>query len=97
MENIRKSSLLRGISYVLIPIIVFVLILCVVNEVLIRQYGNIGNKEEYLKTDQFAEGYYISVISNVSDIREIEYENSSGIEIYNTTRNYYKKIRIQDL
>ena len=97
MENIRKSSLLRGISYVLIPIIVFVLILCVVNEVLIRQYGNIGNKEEYLKTDQFAEGYYISVISNVSDIREIEYENSSGIEIYNTTRNYYKKIEDQNI
>ena len=97
MENIRKSSLLRGISYILIPIIVFILVLCVVNEVLVRQYGNIGNKEEYLKTDQFAEEYYISVISNVSDIKEIEYENSNGIEIYNATRNYYKKIENQNI
>ena len=97
MENIRKSSLLRGISYILIPIIVFILVLCVVNEVLVRQYGNIGNKEEYLKTDQFAEEYYISVISNVSDIKEIEYENSNGIEIYKATRNYYKKIENQNI
>ena len=75
MERIRNSSLLRGICYILIPITVFILLMSIANEVLISEYGELGNNEELIKTSTITNNQEFILMQKICNLFK-NHENS---------------------
>ena len=53
MQNIRESILLKFLSYILIPVMIFILSISFVNVLITSQYGEMKEPEEYIETEEF--------------------------------------------
>ena len=71
MERLKKSSWLRGICYILIPIIVLIILICIANEKFKNEYGEFKNKTDFAQTEYISREYYLDIISKIKDIEEM--------------------------
>ena len=87
MEKAQKSSLLRGICYILIPILVLMMLISVADEILKSDYGEFKTKKEFAQTEYFSRQYFQTIISDLRYIENLKEENN---------QLYSKYIQIQD-
>ena len=87
MEKAQKSSLLRGICYILIPILVLMMLISVADEILKSEYGEFKTKKEFAQTEYFSRQYFQTIISDLRYIENLKEENN---------QLYSKYIQIQD-
>ena len=95
MERLKKSSWLRGICYILIPIIVLIILICIANEKFKDEYGEFKNKTDFAQTEYISREYYLDIISKIKDIEEIKKEEKSTNQ-YSYQRLQNKYIEIKD-
>lgn len=69
MEKLKKSSFLKILCYILIPIISLSLFFSITFISLKDEYGTLNN-EEYVKTEDFSREYLSSIIYNVNLIKQ---------------------------
>ena len=83
MEKAQKSSLLRGICYILIPILVLMMLISVADEILKSEYGEFKTKIEGYRFE-FEDENYIKIYSS-SGCFQIYDLNGNNIvyEVYN--------------
>lgn len=74
MKKLRQSTLMKILCYLLIPIVAGILILSIGNVVIVSEYGQIGDKNQYLETENFGENYLYSIISKIRYIKNIKPE-----------------------
>ena len=74
MEKAQKSSLLRGICYILIPILVLMMLISVADEILKSEYGEFKTKKEFAQTEYFSRQYFQTIIS---DLRYMTLQSST--------------------
>lgn len=86
MKKLRQSTLMKILCYLLIPIVAGILILSIGNVVIVSEYGQIGDKNQYLETENFGENYIYSIIS------KIRYIKNTKPEIY----QYSEYTKIED-
>ena len=86
MQKLRQSTLMKILCYLLIPIVAGILILSIANVVIVSEYGQIGDKNQYLETENFGENYLYSIIS------KIRYIKNTKTEIY----RYSEYTKIED-
>lgn len=86
MNKLRQSTLMKILCYLLIPIVAGILILSIGNVVIVSEYGQIGDKNQYLETENFGENYIYSIIS------KIRYIKNTKPEIY----QYSEYTKIED-
>ena len=86
MQKLRQSTLMKILCYLLIPIVTGILILSIANVVIVSEYGQIGDKNQYLETENFGENYLYSIIS------KIRYIKNTKTEIY----RYSEYTKIED-
>ena len=65
MEKLRKSSFLRGICYIMIPILVAMLMLSIFHMTFLVDFGNKEEEVEYVQTENFANSYLNFLIYKV--------------------------------
>ena len=87
MEKAQKSSLLRGICYILIPILVLMMLISVADEILKSEYGEFKTKKEFAQTEYFSRKYFQTIISDLRYIENLKEENN---------QLYSKYIQLQD-
>ena len=58
MEKAQKSSLLRGICYILIPILVLMMLISVADEILKSEYGEFKTKKNLHKQSIFRDNIF---------------------------------------
>ncbi len=99
MEKIRNSSILRGICYILIPILVFIILMSFISEIISSEYGELESEKKFVQTEYFADRYFLGIISNLKDINNLEKLKENEDEYiedeenrYSITRNRYVKI-----
>ncbi len=63
MQKLRQSTLMKILCYLLIPVIAGILILSISNLIIVSEYGQLEDKNQYLETDNFGENYLYSIIS----------------------------------
>ena len=95
MERLKKSSWLRGICYILIPIIVLIILICIANEKFKNEYGEFKNKTDFAQTEYISREYYLDIISKIKDIEEMKKEEKSTNQ-YSYQRLQNKYIEIKD-
>lgn len=83
MEKIRRSSLLKISCYILIPILVALLGLSIFHLTFLNEYSELGDEEEYIKTERFANNYFQSIMNEIMQCERVRNGNI-------TTTNYYK-------
>ena len=66
MEKARKSSLLKMLCYILIPILVAILGFSIFHLAFLDEYGDIGEETEYTKSEQFANDYFYYITNTIS-------------------------------
>ena len=96
MEKARKSSILKIVCYILIPILVIILGFSIFHLAFLNEYGDIEDETEYVKSEQFANNYFSYIINKVSQCQSVEMGYSSNfIEIKDDNGNsyYYCDIR----
>ncbi len=86
MQKLRQSTLMKILCYLLIPIVAGILILSIANVVIVSEYGQIGDKNQYIETENFGENYLYSIIS------KIRYIKNTKPEIY----QYSEYTKIED-
>ena len=67
MEKARKSSLLKILCYILIPILAAILVLGIFHLEFLDEYGEEENEKEYIKTEQFSRSYLNYIINRISE------------------------------
>ena len=90
MDKIRNSSLLKMISYILIPILVAILGFSVFHLAFLNEYGDIGKETEYIQSEQFANNYFYSITNQIAQCEKDRKGYSSNyIEIEESNGNVY--------
>lgn len=94
MNKLRQSTLMKILCYLLIPIVAGILILSIGNVVIVSEYGQIGDKNQYLETENFGENYIYSIISKIRYIKNIkpeiyQYSEYTKIEDENYNASIY--------
>ena len=90
MQDIKESILLKFLSYILIPIMIFVLAISIIDVSITSQYGEMEGPEEYIETEEFGREYLLTLIYNVRDIRrdksrmQVNTESETTLETYET-------------
>lgn len=94
MNKLRQSTLMKILCYLLIPIVAGILILSIGNVVIVSEYGQIGDKNQYLETENFGENYIYSIISKIRYIKNTkpeinQYSEYTKIEDENYNASIY--------
>lgn len=74
MQKLRQSTLMKILCYLLIPVIAGILILSISNLIIVSEYGQLDDKNQYLETDNFGENYLYSIISKASYVKKVKPE-----------------------
>lgn len=94
MQKLRQSTLMKILCYLLIPVIAGILILSISNLVIVSEYGELDDKNQYLETDNFGENYLYSIISKARYVKKVkpemyEYGDYTKIEDDNYNASIY--------
>lgn len=94
MQKLRQSTLMKILCYLLIPVIAGILILSISNLVIVSEYGQLDDKNQYLETDNFGENYLYSIISKARYVKKVqpemyEYGDYTKIEDDNYNASIY--------
>lgn len=90
MEKARKSSLLKILCYILIPILAAILVLGIFHLEFLDEYGEEENEKEYIKTEQFSRSYLNYIINRISECeREKKGYSTNFYEIKDNEKSYY--------
>lgn len=74
MEKIRNSTILKIISYILIPILVIIIIGSIIYHEYVKNVDYDINEKNYFKTSQFANEYYYLLIQKLNNINNNRYQ-----------------------
>ena len=74
MQKLRQSTLMKILCYLLIPVIAGILILSISNLIIVSEYGQLDDKNQYLETDNFGENYLYSIISKARYVKKVKTE-----------------------
>ncbi len=74
MQKLRQSTLMKILCYLLIPVIAGILILSISNLIIVSEYGQLDDKNQYLETDNFGENYLYSIISKARYVKKVKLE-----------------------
>ena len=74
MKKLRQSTLMKILCYLLIPVIAGILILSISNLIIVSEYGQLDDKNQYLETDNFGENYLYSIISKARYVKKVKPE-----------------------
>ena len=74
MQKLRQSTLIKILCYLLIPVIAGILILSISNLIIVSEYGQLDDKNQYLETDNFGENYLYSIISKARYVKKVKPE-----------------------
>ena len=74
MQRLRQSTLMKILCYLLIPVIAGILILSISNLIIVSEYGQLDDKNQYLETDNFGENYLYSIISKARYVKKVKPE-----------------------
>ncbi len=102
MEKIRKSSVLKTICYIIIPILVAILSLSIFHFAFLSEFGNHQEETKYSQTENFANNYLYFFINKISQCQTsiknnyfIELDSEEGkSDCYYEARNNYEKNQI---
>ena len=95
MNKIKSSNLLKGISFVLIPILVLILAFSIFHVLFLNKYGN--ESKDFTKTEAFSTLYFRFILNQVSKAQYVstkessnylELEDENGKIYYYDTTNY---------
>ena len=86
MQDIKESILLKFLSYILIPIMIFVLAISIIDVSITSQYGEMEGPEEYIETEEFGREYLLTLIYKVQDINEDKEEQRINRKNTNTSQ-----------
>ena len=95
MNKIKSSNLLKGISFVLIPILVLILAFSIFHVLFLNKYGN--ESKDFTKTEAFSTSYFRFILNQVSKAQYVstkessnylELEDENGKIYYYDTTNY---------
>ncbi len=94
MQKLRQSTLMKILCYLLIPVIAGILILSIANLIIVSEYGQLDDKNQYLETDNFGENYLYSIISKARYVKKVkpevyEYGDYTKIEDDNYNASIY--------
>ena len=94
MQKLRQSTLMKILCYLLIPVIAGILILSISNLIIVSEYGQLDDKNQYLETDNFGENYLYSIISKARYVKKVkpevyEYGDYTKIEDDNYNASIY--------
>ena len=89
MEKLRKSSILKIICYIAIPILVLVSLLGMIYTKNFTQYKSDLAKKDYYKTDAFVyDDYYTSIYNLINRLEILNIDGNENLdgedEIYRT-------------
>lgn len=102
MEKIKNSSVLKIVSYILIPILVAIIGISIIHLAFLNEF-NKSEETKYEDTEMFANNYFSYLVNNLKECKrqEInnnynifsEIENSKGekINYYDNEINYYNR------
>ena len=76
MNKIKSSNVLKGISFVLIPILVLILAFSIFHMLFLHEYGN--ESKEYTKTENFSTAYFRFVLNQVTRAQNVSSEESNN-------------------
>ena len=95
MNKIKSSNLLKGISFVLIPILVLILAFSIFHVLFLNKYGN--ESKDFTKTEAFSTSYFRFILNQASKAQYVstkessnylELEDENGKIYYYDTTNY---------
>ena len=90
MEKARKSSLLKIVCYILIPILAAILVLGIFHLEFLDEYGEAEDEKEYIQTEEFSRSYLNYIINRISECeREKEGYSTNFYEIKDSEKSYY--------
>lgn len=94
MQKLRQSTLMKILCYLLIPVIAGILILSIADLVIVSEYGQLDDKNQYLEKANFGENYLYSIISKARYITKVkpdmyEYGDYTKIEDNNYKASIY--------
>ena len=88
MNKIKSSNVLKGISFVLIPILVLILAFSIFHMLFLHEYGN--ESKEYTKTENFSTAYFRFVLNQVTRAQNVSSEESNNyLELEDENGNLY--------
>ena len=76
MEKIRKSSVLKMICYILIPILVALLGLSIFHMAFLEEYGMEKEQNDYTQTENFADNYLYFFTNKINQCKRV----ANGLE-----------------
>lgn len=76
MEKLRKSSLLKIIGYIIIPILVAILGLSMLHLVFLNEFGSIKEEVQYSQTENFANNYFYYFIEKIAECQNLLEDNN---------------------
>ena len=68
MEKFRNSSILKILSYILIPILVAVLFFSIFHLSFLNEYGDTKSGTAYFESEQFANEYFYFIIDRLRSL-----------------------------
>ena len=74
MKRIRNSTILKILSYILIPILVIIIMGSIIYYEYVKNSEYDINEKNYLKTSQFANEYYNVLIQKLNNIKQDKYQ-----------------------
>ena len=88
MNKIKSSNLLKGISFVLIPILVLILAFSIFHVMFLNEYGN--ESKDFTKTEAFSTSYFRFILNQVSKAQYVSTKESSNyLELEDEKGNLY--------
>lgn len=88
MENLRKSSILKMLCYILIPILFAVFLFSIIHmEYLVTNEENIQEISDYKDTQSFANEYFYALMNELDYINSTRKDYSKYIQINDTNTN----------
>lgn len=68
MEKLRNSTLLKILSYILIPILVAILCFSIYHLAFLNEYGDTKSGTEYVQSEQFANEYFYFIVDRLRSL-----------------------------
>ncbi len=88
MNKIKSSNLLKGISFVLIPILVLILAFSIFHVMFLNEYGN--ESKDFTKTEAFSTSYFRFILNQISKTQYVSTKESSNyLELEDEKGNLY--------
>ena len=83
MERVRKSSLLKILCYIFIPILVAILGLSIFHMAFLNEFKNTEGETQYSQTENFANNYLYFFIRKIAQCQSIEKPDDDARQFYN--------------